>query len=110
MITFNLFGSEGMLRSHLPYSVLCFEVLFVDSDPSSANISAWVPATLLPAGGNVVPIDARNEVAIGATAFFAKDPVAKAVRYAHGDFPTGILHNKEGLPVPPFVINRVDAQ
>ena len=49
-------------------------------------------------------------VAIGATAFFAKAPVAKGVRYAHGDFPTGILHNKEGLPMPPFVIQHVGSQ
>jgi hypothetical protein len=39
------------------------------------------------------------------TAFFAQTPEPRAVRYAHGDFPTGILHNFEGLPVAPFVVD-----
>ena len=31
------------------------------------------------------------------------------MRYAHGDFPTGIMHNAEGLPTGPFIIDVTNA-
>lgn len=102
-IQFEMFESTGFHRSPvLPLSLLSFEILFVEKQPSSSNSSAWIPASLLPVHGNTYEIDPRDTVGISATAFFANDPVPRAVRYAHGDFPTGILHNAEGLPVGPF--------
>lgn len=61
----------------------------------------WVPATLHPAeqcadGG-------KSTIKIGVTSFYDHSAQPVAVRYAHGDFPTGIIHNVEGLPVAPFV-------
>jgi hypothetical protein len=121
-ITFEMYGSKGFHRSPmLPLSVLSFEILFTDnatahaggggsssssssSSSGSESSSAWVPASLLPVEGNSRAINPGDTIGIGATAFFAKQPVPRAVRYAHGDFPTGILHNAEGLPVAPFLV------
>jgi len=85
--------------------VLSFEIMFTDAYPGSGNeTSYWIPASLLPVDGNNGEISPDDTIGIGATAFFAKEPVPRAVRYAHGDFPTGILHNAEGLPMAPFVV------
>ena len=85
--------------------MLSFEILLADSSSSRGNESSyWIPATVLPPTGNSVALNPDDTIGIGATAFFAKDPVPLAVRYAHGDFPTGSLHNQEGLPMAPFVL------
>jgi sialate O-acetylesterase len=108
-ITFDMFGSIGFHHSPVPISLRSFEVLFTDKSvpPASAgkNHSFWIPATILPAEGNIVKINPVDTIGIGVTAFFAQTPEPRAVRYAHGDFPTGILHNFEGLPVAPFVVD-----
>lgn len=70
----------------------------------STSESAWVPASLLPVDGNSVRLNGEDTIGIGATAYFTTYPVPLAIRYAHGDFPTGILHNAEGLPMAPFVL------
>ena len=101
LIVFDMHGSTRFHRSSVPISVLSFEILFADN---VTNSSFWVPATLLPALGNAVEISPLDSLGIGATAFFGEDPVSRAVRYGHGDFPTGIVHNAEGLPVGPFVV------
>lgn len=105
-IEFDLFGSKGFHRDPLlPISVLSFEILFADNRTlGSGNESFWVPASLLPVAGDSHKIKLKDTVGIGATAFFTSEPVPRAVRYAHGDFPTGILYNAEGLPVAPFVM------
>ena len=102
LMVFDMHGSTGFHRSSVPISVLSFEILFADNATSS---SFWIPATLLPARGNAVEINPLDSLGIGATAFFGEDPMPRAVRYGHGDFPTGIVHNVEGLPVGPFVVN-----
>jgi hypothetical protein len=118
----------------VPVSVLSFEVLFaataivshtiasqlVGTHGSShsrsssststgrsgvSNVSHWVPATLLPAEGNLEPLNPKRTVGVGATAFFNSEAVPISIRYAHGDFPTGILHNLEGIPMGPFVVD-----
>lgn len=99
-IGFEMFGSAGFYRAPVPISVLSFEILF-----ANANASHWIPATLLPPAGNFQPLSASDTIGLGATAFFSSTAVPIAVRYAHGDFPVGIMHNKEGLPVGPFIIN-----
>jgi hypothetical protein len=70
-----------------------------------SNVSHWVPATLLPAEGNLEPLNPKRTVGVGATAFFNSAAVPISIRYAHGDFPTGILHNLEGIPMGPFVVD-----
>ena len=131
-LRFEMFGSAGFHhhQHRLPLSVLSFEVLFTNrnvtgspvrgrtsdrhrsgspaADQPTGSLStsefAWVPASLLPVDGNSVRLNGEDTIGIGATAFFTKAPVPLAIRYAHGDFPTGILHNAEGLPVAPFVL------
>ena len=102
LIHFNMHASKGIYRhpNNVPISVLSFEVLAVDEGMPANSSSFWIPATLLP------PAQANaSTVAVGAAIWFSPNAVIKAVRYAHGDFPTGILHNVEGLPIAPFIIN-----
>jgi hypothetical protein len=94
-VKFELFGSKGFYRAPVPISVLSFEILFVDGNTSSN----WVPASMLPAEGNFELLSAADTIGLGATAWFSTAAVPTAVRYAHGDFPIGIVHNLEGLPV-----------
>lgn len=101
-IEFDMHGSAGFHRHAVPISVLSCEILFADA---ATNASYWIPATLLPARGNVVEINPLSSIGIGAAAFFGSNPEPRAVRYAHSDFPTGIFHNAEGLPVAPFLLS-----
>eukprot|EP00035_Acanthoeca_spectabilis_P030108 m.7949 g.7949 ORF g.7949 m.7949 type:complete len:1118 (+) comp4006_c0_seq1:170-3523(+) len=126
-IQFNMHGSAGLHQPPVPISVLSFEVLL--STPTEGRESAtqprthssfhealevkripvadpatpsyWVPATVLPA--QECPDGGQATVKLGVSAFFSADAKPVALRYAHGDFPTGIVHTVEGLPVGPFL-------
>jgi hypothetical protein len=43
-------------------------------------------------------------IKIGVPSLFDDAAIPLPVRYAHGAFPTGIVHNLEGLPVAPFIL------
>lgn len=104
-IEFDMFGSKGFhWPDAAPISVLSFEIHFAEGGNASRN-SYWVPASLLPPWGNFQELDATTTIGIGAMVTFSTTAVPVSVRYAHGDFPVGIMHNKEGLPVGPFVMD-----
>jgi hypothetical protein len=113
-INFTLFGSAGLFRAPVPVSILSFEVLLSapshgprdrrDAD-AAAGAEYWVPATVHPAEQCIDAGEAT--IKIGVTSFFDDTAIPLTVRYAHGAFPTGIVHNLEGLPVAPFVLAAI---
>jgi hypothetical protein len=105
-IAFDLHGSQGLQHPTVPVSLLSFEVLLALPNTTTSQARGqggyWVPATIHPP--SECSDGGKASVRIGVTAFYDPRAEPTALRYAHGDFPTGILHNVEGLPVAPFLI------
>ena len=114
-VVFDMQGSAGLQHPTVPLSLLSFEVLLIVPNATTSTQLArvqlrrgsdlggfWVPATMHPSAECID--GGKASVRIGVTAFFDQSAEPAALRYAHGDFPTGILHNVEGLPVAPFLI------
>lgn len=110
-VAFSMFGSRGFDRAEAPLSTLVFEALVrgplargADGrSGTGADAEFWIPMSLLPRQRT----DSADSIGLGVTAWFAghNQTTVVALRYAYADFPVGVLHTVEGLPLPPFRLN-----
>jgi sialate O-acetylesterase len=108
-VTFDMFGSEGFERADVPLSMLSFEALArgplapgCEPEADASDVAEfWIPMSLLP----MERTDATNSIGLGVTTWFSSNATIVALRFGYSDFPTGGLHTREGLPLPPFRIN-----